>query len=310
MTSTPEFADVGFHAGELAVQLAAGVARDAARLSRMLEPVALTGGIARFLRDRTFLVISGRDASGRLWTSPLVGPPGFLEVLSDTALAVQAMIPADDPLRGLAAGQKIGMTAVDFATRRRVRINGTLSVIGGDRLLIEVEQAYGNCPKYIQERILAPDTLDRDGRDPIRHGDALEPQDCELIRAADTFFLGTANLERGADASHRGGPPGIVRVADRGLWWPDYPGNNLFNSFGNLAVSPATALLFFDFTTGRTLHLSGTTEIEWGKPGRPGDDGHTGRIARFTLQRLVAGHLLPARETTHHPYARNPALTD
>ena len=40
------------------------------------------------------------------------------------------------------------------------------------------------------------------------------------------------------------------------------------------------------------------------------DDGHTGRIARFTLQRLVAGHLLPARETTHHPYARNPALTD
>ncbi|TXN31120.1 pyridoxamine 5'-phosphate oxidase family protein [Lacisediminihabitans profunda] len=305
-----EIADAGFHAGELAVQRTAGVARDAARLSSMLEPVALTGGIAGFLSARTFLVVTGRDAGGRLWTSPLVGPPGFLEVLSDTAVAVQAAIPAGDPLHGLVAGQKIGMTAVEFATRRRVRINGTLTVSGGDLLLVEVEQAYGNCPKYIQQRTLVPGRPHRDGGDPVRLGSTLDPEDRELIRAADTFFLGTANPERGADASHRGGPPGMVRVDERGLWWPDYPGNNLFNSFGNLAVSPETALLFFDFGTGRTLHLSGTTEIEWGEPGRSGDDGHTGRIARFTLQRVVAGRLLPARETTHNPYPRNPTLTD
>lgn len=309
MTSTLEIADAGFHAGELAVQRAAGVAQDAARLSRMLEPIALTGGIAGFLSDRTFLVISGRDAGGRLWTSPLAGPPGFLEVVSDTALSVRAMVPAGDPLHGLTAGQKIGMTAVDFATRRRVRINGTLTLSGAG-LLVEVEQAYGNCPKYIQQRTLAPGHPHQEGRDLVRLGGALAPVDRELIQAADTFFLGTTNPERGADASHRGGPPGVVRVDERGLWWPDYPGNNLFNSFGNLAVNPEAALLFFDFSTGRTLQLSGTTEIEWGEPGQPGDDGHTGRIARFALQRLVAGHLLPVRETTHNPYPRNPALTD
>ncbi|MBC7596306.1 MAG: pyridoxamine 5'-phosphate oxidase family protein [Kineosporiaceae bacterium] len=308
MTGAQQFADVGFHAGELAVQRAAGVAGDATRLSRMLEPIALTGGMAGFLGDRTFLVISGRDASGRLWTSPLVGPPGFLEVLSDTAIAVRAMLPAGDPLHGLAAGQKIGMTAVDFATRRRVRINGTLTLSGAG-LLVEVEQAYGNCPKYIQQRTLAPGHPHPEGRDPVRLGSTLEPDDRELIRASDTFFLGTVNPGRGADASHRGGPPGVVRVDDHGLWWPDYTGNNLFNSFGNLAVNPEAALLFFDFASGRTLHLSGTTEIHWGEPGRPGDDGHTGRIARFTLHRLVAGSLLPARETTHNPYPRNPALT-
>ncbi len=310
MTGTQQLADVGFHAGELAVQHQAGVEQDAARLSRMLEPAALTGGIAGFLSDRTFLVISGRDAAGRLWTSPLVDKPGFLEVPSETTVAVHAVIPAGDPLHGLPAGQKVGMTTVEFATRRRVRINGTLAVSGGDLLLIEVEQAYGNCPKYIQQRLLAPEDRDRTGRDHVREGSTLEPEDLELIRAADTFFLGTANPERGADASHRGGPPGVVRADRYGLWWPDYPGNNLFNSFGNLAVNPETALLFFDFSTGRTLHLSGTTQIDWGEPGRPGDDGHTGRIARFTLQRLVAGHLLPARETAHTPYPRNPALTD
>lgn len=265
MMGTQQLADVGFHAGELAVQRKAGVEHIAARLSQMLEPVTLTGGIAGFLSDRTFLVFSGRDAAGRLWASPLVGPPGFLEVQSDTTLAVHAVIPAGDPLQGLPAGQKIGMTTVEFATRRRVRINGTLTVSGDDLLVVEVEQSYGNCPQYIQQRVLAPNDLERAGRDHVREGSTLEPEDL---------------------------------------------GNNLFNSLGNLSVNPEAALLFFDFTTGQTLHLSGTTKIEWGEPGRPGDDGHTGRIARFTLQRLVAGHLLPARETAHTPYPRNPALTD
>jgi hypothetical protein len=46
---------------------------DAARLAGMLEPAQLRGGIAGFLSQRTFAVITGRDADGRLWTSPLGG---------------------------------------------------------------------------------------------------------------------------------------------------------------------------------------------------------------------------------------------
>jgi len=53
-----------------------------------------------------------------------------------------------------------------------------------------------------------------------------------MIAASDTFFLGTTHPVRGSDASHRGGPAGFVRVDGDQLWWPDYPGNNLFNSFG------------------------------------------------------------------------------
>src|SRR5579875_1651010 len=98
MTDTNRPADVGFHAGELAVQARAGVAHQAGRLSGMLAPVALDEGIAEFLADRTFLVITGRDGLGQVWTSPLVGPPGFLQVLSDTKLAVRATIPKSDPL--------------------------------------------------------------------------------------------------------------------------------------------------------------------------------------------------------------------
>ena len=90
---------------------------------------------------------------------------------------------------------------------------------------------------------------------PIERAAALSPKHAQLIANADTFFLGTIHPSRGADASHRGGPPGFVRVDGNRLWWPDYPGNNMFNSFGNLAVDPSAALLFIDFDTGTALQF-------------------------------------------------------
>ena len=133
----------------------------------------------------------------------------------------------------------------------------------------------------------------------VRSGIALESDNAELIRRSDTFFFGTTHPERGRDASHRGGPPGFVRVDGNELWWPDYPGNNMFNSFGNLAVEPSASLVFLDFLSGRTVHLSGTAAVEWGTSAGAADDGHTGRRARFTIERLISGHLLAARETDH-----------
>jgi len=307
MPETHRLADVGFHAGELAVQQKAGVAAQAARLAPMLAPAELGRGIVRFLADRTFAVLTGRDRAGRLWVTPLTGLPGFLSVTSPTTLELSAAPVAADPLHGLSADQRVGLVVVEFATRRRVRINGTLIQSGRQQLVIDVEQAYGNCPQYIQQRVLTPEH--QVGPADVRHASALSPEDIDLIQNADTFFLGTTHPERGSDASHRGGTPGFLRVDGNQLWWPDYPGNNMFNSFGNLVVDPETALLFLDFSTGRTLQLTGTAKIEWDEPGRPGDDGHTGRRARFTLKQLVAAHLLTARQSAHTPYSHNPDLT-
>jgi predicted pyridoxine 5'-phosphate oxidase superfamily flavin-nucleotide-binding protein len=311
MSQADELGGAVFHDGELAVQRRAGVRDEAARLAPMLAPAELRGGLAAFLADRTFAVLAARDRAGRLWASPLTGAPGFLAVTSPTTLQVTAAPPAGDPLHGLSAGQQAGLIAIEFAARRRVRLNGTLTEAGQGRLVLDVEQAYGNCPQYIQQRLLARDDAGQAAdQDQARHGTALDAADAGLIGRADTFFLGTAHPERGADASHRGGPPGFVRVEGNQLWWPDYPGNNMFNSFGNLAVNPEAALLFIDFAAGGTLHLSGTASVEWSQPGRPGDDGRTGRRGRFTLERLVFGRLPRAREVAHRPYPRNPELTD
>jgi len=176
-------------------------------------------------------------------------------------LTIEAAPGPGDPLHGLAEDQPVGLLAIEFAARRRVRVNGTLTRAGADGLLVSVDQAFGNCPKYIQQRHF--EHTDHRAVEYIERSGKLTAEHTALITRADTFFLGTIHPDRGADASHRGGPPGFVRVDDGQLWWPDYPGNNMFNSFGNLAVDPTAALLFIDFDNGAVLHLSGTAAVEW-----------------------------------------------
>jgi predicted pyridoxine 5'-phosphate oxidase superfamily flavin-nucleotide-binding protein len=254
------FPATGFHSGELAVQRRAGVQRQAARLSGMVEQGELRAGVAGFLEGATFAAITGRDAAGRLWSAPLVDAPGFLIPASPTRLLVASTPSPEDPLSGLLGGQPVGLIVMDFAARRRLRINGTLTV-ANDGLAIDVVQAYGNCPQYIHPR--HPMSAGDHTASRIRHGVTLQPEDVDLIRQADTFFLGTTHAEYGNDASHRGGPTGFVRADAHTVSWPDFPGNNMFNSFGNLAVDPTAALLFIDFHTGRTVQLSGTAALLW-----------------------------------------------
>jgi len=282
-----------FHEGELAVQQRAGVRGEADRLADMLAPPRLDGGPARFLGERTFAALTGRDPDGRLWTSPVVGPPGFLDAAA-TTLRIHVLPLPGDPLRDLPVGQAVGVIAMDFLRRRRLRVNGVLAERTDEGLRIEVEQAFGNCPKYIRPRRLdgdaPPVTLGASSR-----GTTLSAAQRALLARTETFFLGTTHPQRGVDTSHRGGPPGFVRVEDGALWWPDYPGNNLFNSFGNLAVDDTAAVLVPDFAAGARLQLSGRATLEWVRPGSAGDDGGTGRRVRFTVQE-VAGGALPLHE--------------
>ena len=61
----------------------------------------------------------------------------------------------------------------------------------------------------------------------------------------------------------------------------------MFNSFGNLAVDPTAALLFIDFDTGATLHISGKAAVEWVTPSDI--DGGTGRRVRLAVESVVWG---------------------
>jgi len=265
----------GFHGGELAVQRRAGVEAQAARLTGMLAPADLRGGLGLFLAGRTYAAMSARDRDGRLWVSPLAGPPGFLEPTGPDTLEVHAVPVPGDPLHGLPAGQPVGLLVIEYAARRRARVNGTLVTTGTDRLVVDVAEAYGNCPQYIPPRTPHVEATRRAGRT-----GALDAEQLALVGSVDTFVLGTTHPERGNDASHRGGAPGFLRVeSDTRLVWDDLPGNQMFNSLGNLAVDPTAALLLLDPVSGRPLHLSGTATVRWDVPGSA-----TGREVAFEIQ--------------------------
>jgi predicted pyridoxine 5'-phosphate oxidase superfamily flavin-nucleotide-binding protein len=252
----------GFHEGELAVQRRAGVEGQAARLAPMADRSELGAGAAMFVGSATFAALTARDRTGRLWTSPLVGPAGFLAAASPTTLRIEAALHPDDPLHGLSDDQSVGLIVMDFAKRRRLRINGAFATAGDGGFEVDVTQVYGNCPQYIHPRQPALDEP-ADGARLIHRSGSLRPDDVDQVRAANTFFLGTSHPDFGSDASHRGGPAGFVRAKDDLLAWPDFPGNNLFNSLGNIVVDPVAALLFIDFATGRTLQLSGSAAVRW-----------------------------------------------
>lgn len=263
------------------MQRRAGVEAEAGRLESMLDSSGLSQGASRFLASQRFAALTGRDHNGVLWVSPLAAPPGFLRG-HEGVLHVSASPRDGDPLHEIQTGQQVGLIAIDFATRRRLRINGELA--GADRasMTVRVDQSYGNCPKYIHRRAI--DAAGLAARKQPRRATHLEPSDQAMVATADTFFLGTSHPTRGSDASHRGGPPGFVRVdSPDKLWWPDFPGNNMFNSYGNLAVDDESALLFLDFDTGATLHVSGTAHVRWTKPGAAGDDGAVGRNVAFSV---------------------------
>ncbi|OBI14898.1 hypothetical protein A5712_29670 [Mycobacterium sp. E2327] len=292
---------VGFHTGELAVQRQAGVEAEAARLAPMVGRGQLRAGMAAFLSEAPFAAMAARDRAGRLWTSPLFGPPGFLRAASPTALEIGTELPRADPLHDLPCGQPVGVIAINFLTRRRVRINGRLGSTEPGALTVDVDQAYGNCPQYIHPRRVDVERPPADDPKRLHSGKALRAEDIRLIEAADTFFLGTTHPTAGSDASHRGGPPGFVRVAEGRLWWPDYPGNNMFNSFGNLAADPSAALLFVDFRAGITVQLSGRASVHWDDPG----DAGTGRRVQFSPEWVITTAIPALGDTDHAPYPAN-----
>ncbi len=254
----------------------------------MLDSAGISGGAATFLASQRFAAMTGRDRDGVLWISPLAAAPGFLRG-DGQLLQIAATPPAGDPLHRLPIGQQVGLIAIDLAARRRLRVNGTL--VGGDdtNMTVRVAQAYGNCPQYIHRHDVDVARLRPDHVVEVRRASALSDADRAMVAASDTFFLGTAHPTRGSDASHRGGPAGFVRVDSASqLWWPDYPGNNMFNSVGNLAVDDEAALLFVDFVTGATLQVSGKANVEWTTPGAVGDDGGVGRRVAFSVDSVVA----------------------
>jgi uncharacterized protein len=250
-----------FHAGERFVQRRAGVEDEAESVGRIVGD-SLSPAAARFLLDQRLAVVASLDERGRPWASVLSGPAGFLRPIDERGLWIAAIPAADDPLAAnLQRRPEVGLLVLDPQTRRRMRVNGRASR-RDDGVLLQTEEVYGNCPKYIQRRRLRGEV--EGARGAASRAGRLDARQQAWIASADTLFVATFHPQSGADASHRGGAPGFVRVeSDRRIEWPDYPGNAMFNTLGNLHEYPRVGLLFLDFVNGDTLQLTGRAELRF-----------------------------------------------
>ena len=86
--------------------------------------------------------------------------------------------------------------------------------------------------------------------------------DRAFVERCSLFFLATADAEGQPDVSYKGGVPGFVRVVDdQTLAFPDYDGNGMFKSLGNILVNPKVGLLFIDFEDPNRMRVSGTASV-------------------------------------------------
>lgn len=254
---------MSYHEGELAVQARAGVSTEAGKVGRIIGDT-IPAAAAAFLSAQPFVITSTADAEGRLSASILAGNPGFTRAMAPDSIRVEPSSGHIDRVTGdLAVSSAIGILAIELATRRRMRANGN-GVARNGLIVITTREVYSNCPQYIH-----PIELTAASGPPssaVRSSE-LSPEQIDWISASDTFFVASAHPTAGADASHRGGPPGFVVVSDPGsLSFHDFPGNNMFNTLGNLEVNPRCGLLFVDFRKGSTLQLTGRARIRWTAP--------------------------------------------
>jgi len=166
-----------------------------------------------------------------------------------------------------------------------MRVNGRLENAAGRPIVIRVDQVYSNCPKYIQRRAVEAG-MDRDAPRLARRAESLTETQRAWIRRADSFFIATLHPEDGADASHRGGMPGFVSVEGNRLMWPDYAGNLMYNTLGNIAVHPRAGLLFPDFESGAVLQVTGRAAIEW-DPVRTAEVPGAERLVELVVEEVV-----------------------
>ncbi|WP_323766748.1 pyridoxamine 5'-phosphate oxidase family protein [Antarctobacter sp.] len=259
-----------FHAGERAAQDRAGIGNVAEWAGGFIRD-HLPEQHRAFHTSLPFMVVSGGDTEGRTWITVVEGPDGYAISPDPRRVQLNTQLGADDPLAAaFNTGTDIGVLGIELATRRRNRFSGHVKAAGAG-YAIDIRQTFGNCPQYIHERAwtrveTTPGTA--------KHSDALTEDQVARIGVADTMFIGSGHQgEKGAasngyDASHRGGAPGFVHVADAThLQIPDYAGNNFFNTIGNLISDPHIGLLFIDFETGGLLHISGRATVDWDPKG-------------------------------------------
>ncbi|KAF2196595.1 hypothetical protein GQ43DRAFT_484820 [Delitschia confertaspora ATCC 74209] len=275
---------LSFHSGEEKMHQLLRIPHNDNPTSSMLTPQA-----SFILQSAPLMAVGALDADSRPWTSLWGGKPGFSRPLGGGIVGTRTVVDGvhDPVVQALVDGSEKGAVvegkgkmvsalAIDLINRKRMKVFGRM--VAGSlgevemegsgkvqdqlQLVTKIEQSLGNCPKYLNQYVVQSAPIDSRL---LSTSANLSPEGVALVAKADMFFLSSSTTSD-MDTNHRGGAPGFVRLLSNGisgaqLVYPEYSGNRLYQTLGNLQVNPKVGITFPDFVTGDVLYLTGTAEI-------------------------------------------------
>ncbi|WPG99045.1 Hypothetical protein R9X50_00185000 [Acrodontium crateriforme] len=288
------FTAMEFHEGELEMRSAMQVPDDGDNPT----VAALSPQLSNHLQIAPLIAIGTLDKEGRPWSTVWGGEKGFSQPIGSGLIGIRTPVtgkhdPVVEELVGTEAtgqvfreegkGRMVSGLTLDLETRKRVKLYGRMiagalssredemtghsETVAEIQLVLKIEQSLGNCPKYLNSRHIVPAPAK-----PVLAHDSpqLSQQALDLIEKSDLFFISSSNRDQDMDTNHRGGPPGFVRVVSNEesgavLVYPEYSGNRLYQTLGNLTINPLAGICIPDFDTGDMLYLTGRCDILIGK---------------------------------------------
>ncbi|KAK0671998.1 hypothetical protein QBC41DRAFT_314449 [Cercophora samala] len=282
----------GWHEGERAVHILLKVPT-----SNRENPtnVGLSWSHGGRVSASPLVAIGTLDEQGRPWTTIWGGERNFARQISHDRLVMASLVDklhdpvvkalgldrlADGELGQTSGTKAISALSIDLESRDRVKLGGKVvagalvarpddEAVSQVQLGFQVEESLGNCPKYLNKKVIRAHLP---SPELVSSSLPLPEEAVSLIAKADLFFLSSTNGQT-MDTNHRGGPPGFMRVisntdpsmraGDGGvvLIYPEYSGNRLYQTLGNLHTNPLIGIAIPDFDTSDVLYLTGTTEL-------------------------------------------------
>lgn len=342
------FQDLPWHEGELAMA-------KAMRVPHMDNPTvpALSPQLANHSQIAPLIAVGTVDKQGRPWTTLWGGEKGISQPIAQGIIGIRTPVvgqydPVVEELVGKEAtgnvvreegnGRMVGGLTIDLETRKRVKMYGRMVAgalssredeatdakdhVAEVQLVLKIEQSLGNCPKYLNKKRIEPAASTPEL---ISDSPQLPQEALDLLSKADLLFLSSANHDQDMDTNHRGGPRGFVRVASNDpsgavICYPEYSGNRLYQTLGNLKINPVVGICVPDFDTGDMLYLTGNTEILIG-PDAAKVIPHSNLAVRITLTaaryvatalafRGIAGESSPYNPVLRHLATEKPPASD
>ena len=286
MAATARLETNGWHPGELKAHSLLHVPTSGRRNP---SAAGLPGQYAARIAASGILAVGTLDSAGHVWTTLWGGERGCAGMVATGVVAVRSLVSFADPvLEGLLNGQGeegvvkpregernvLSALAIDLETRDRVKLAGRMVVAAVvDRqegrevqMGFAVEESLGNCPKYLnRKRVRAhlPRRAGKEGEDRGLKGWGAEAR--RVVESADMFFMSTTEGGRSMDTNHRGGARGFMRILEDKegvvLVYPEFSGNQLYQSLGNLHVDGRIGVVVPDFETGNVLFVTGRAEV-------------------------------------------------